>query len=259
MVEESAFISARHQLNEAGFPISAVTHEFGHYIHQQFIGEYLTADGQESELWKEYLQLRGNHTWSEGSWKDTTVENFAEDFRVLLGSPAAQKEAYAGGYGDPRSDNNISQALDAFIRRIITQTPKILLAYNNITLTTSGPVGKGMLTPANGLENLDTLITTSPQIKITGTLKPGAGFEPVLEAFDTATEGKKYDHDINLTKKLVNTKFTTDFKLPAPGKYQLVLGFLKQGTDTLIAYKIININYLSVAPAKPLPAKGQRG
>lgn len=95
-----------------------VAHELGHHIHMTFLGATYE---ENPKGWDEYMRIRGIPAWTAGgdvntqTWFRSTEETFAEDVRVLFGTPQAASEPHGTAYEDPRRDPVVAQRLRVFI------------------------------------------------------------------------------------------------------------------------------------------------
>ena len=222
-VEEAAIISAAHSEDVQEFE-TAIAHEVGHFLHQQYIGEY----SKENKLWQQYLDIRGKQ-WQNGGWQDSTVENFAEDFRVSCGGNAAVKP-YSGAFGMPGPSLKIT--LTKFFQKLPEKPNDLPLKFSSLFFNPDRDIEIMQL---NGFEHTNNLLVGDRRIKARGTFKSNIpGYEAVLYL-----KGENGYENFWPFKMLSENMFTIDIELPGPGKYSLIVGTKKD--KTIVTYQLFKV------------------
>ncbi|MHB8928409.1 MAG: S-layer homology domain-containing protein [Bacillota bacterium] len=133
-----------------------VTHEFGHHFQRLYIGQDDTP-----ATWQEYIFVRGLPGFQPAStssneadrdlWKRATIESFAEDFRLLMGSPQATARAPNTAYGDVRNNPQTAGAMRSYLTRLQTDRAPTdrssALGFGIIGALTAIPRGLGSQEP----------------------------------------------------------------------------------------------------------------
>ncbi|MEN6350187.1 MAG: carboxypeptidase regulatory-like domain-containing protein [Syntrophomonas sp.] len=218
-VEEAAFISAAHSNNIKEVE-KAIAHEAGHFLHHQFIGEYT----EQNELWKEYLNIRGE-TWQKGGWDESTTENFAEDFRIACGGTAADMP-HSGKYGTPGPE--LKAVLAKFFQGLPARVQPLPVEFDNLSLQVPSLAD---VKQVNGWEETAETLVYGRQLQVKGTAEvKDKDYEPVLYL-----TGDNYEKCWPLT----NGTFMQTVDLPGTGKYDLIAG-IKKG-ETIITCQLFKI------------------
>ncbi len=100
---------------------AVATHEFAHY----FACTHLQPFRNDASTWSGYVSARGLPGFereaasrASDAWRRSTSEAFAEDFRVLMGSPAAAADPPETAFGDPREMADLAQTLRAYYQQL---------------------------------------------------------------------------------------------------------------------------------------------
>ncbi|OPY56442.1 MAG: Cellulosome-anchoring protein precursor [Pelotomaculum sp. PtaU1.Bin035] len=222
-VEEASFISAVHSVNGQGAE-SAIAHEAGHFMHYRYIGNYSSQD----KRWRQYLELRGK-TWRQGSWADSTAENFAEDFRVSCGGEDAARPPHAGAYGPPGPA--LKSALAKYFQELAAEPDVIPAEYGKLYFH---PAPDVTALPVNGMENTNTVLAGGRRLEVRGTFNLNM---PEYEAV-IFTKGDACEVYQPL-KMLPEGVFAQEVTLPGAGVYDLVAGVMKD--KTIVTYQLVKV------------------
>ncbi|MEN6327789.1 MAG: S-layer homology domain-containing protein [Syntrophomonas sp.] len=221
-VDEAAFISAAHGKDTQGVE-KAITHEVGHFLHQQYMGEY----SPQNELWQHYLDLRGRQ-WQKGNWDSTTTENFAEDFRMSCGEAAAITP-HDGTYGTP--DPSIKKKLAEYFQALPANRVSLPLEFGYLGVYPGSQTASMQI---NGLERTNTILIDGQKLELRGIFKiNAAGYEAVAYL-----KGNDYENCFPL-KMLPEGIFALDIELPGSGSYDLIIG--TKNEKTIITYQLFKL------------------
>ncbi len=150
-----------------------VTHEFGHHFQRLYIGQEDTA-----ATWQEYISVRGLPGFQPSSsssneadrdlWKRATIESFAEDFRLIMGSPEATARAPSTAYGDLRNDPRVAAAMRSYLSRLQTDHPpasssSVSAVWSSSASSSSSPVPAPTPAPALGFGVIGGALTVIPR------------------------------------------------------------------------------------------------
>lgn len=235
-IEEASFIAATRDRDTAR---TSLVHEIGHYIHQQYLGEYR----QDNAKWAKYLKARGGKQWVDrGDWADTTVENFAEDFRILFGPETANVIPYRGAYGSPQTSPKTAERVGQFFIDVVLNKEMPGMDFREFGLYANDTL---LAIPLNGLtgEHSAVIGNWDSKLQVRGLCYlTGAGnAKPVAYLWND-----RYEKMQSLTMDRDGV-FTADFIIPGAGSYELILGTLAQ--DKVTVYKTIKIYCLPLESA----------
>lgn len=237
--EEKIFLSGVRD-RDSDFSLAAVlTHEVGHYLHQQFMGDYC----RNPELWEEYLLLREKKSFcGEGRWSDLTEENLAEDFKVLFGNSEAQKEGHRGSYGDPRLNPEKAASLKRFIKQLPEKEEPLPLALKGLVISEAGKESCGLqIAP---WQKEAAWLTFSSTVCFSGELEgppaAGAGVGLAVEKDSSLL----YALELNLEEEGGSRVFKRQVTFPYPGHYRLMVGAMDKGKNELTVYITVDAVYL---------------
>lgn len=105
--EVDIYISSPHKVNEIPLEVF-LTHELGHYIHFNYLGNY----EDNPDAWQEFLDIIGQDEYKDNDspYWERTDEIFAEYFRIVFGSAKAREGLdFMGSALNPADDEELSK------------------------------------------------------------------------------------------------------------------------------------------------------
>jgi hypothetical protein len=243
--EERTFISARGEDSADDYETAAtLVHEFGHYLHQQFIGNYAANPA----VWTDYLKIRGRDSFVEtGEWSELTEENFAEDFKMLYGQGLVLKEGHRGCFGDPRQLDSLASQLRHFISNVAERQSAKPLELEQLLLAEPGDAAASehrILATELGINFLDTLVLSEPNLMVRGRLSspPSNGSQFGIWLTGPGI-GESNPQPITLVSDGTGMIFNQTSRLPQKGRYFLMLGELNASKHRFVVYYHLELLY----------------
>ncbi|MGE5417638.1 MAG: S-layer homology domain-containing protein [Acidobacteriota bacterium] len=225
-----------------------VTHNVGHYLHQQFWGPYSTS----SLLWAQYTSLFDKSFANGPDWKMMPEENFAEYFRLIFGAVESKNTPYRGGYYAPKSYGWIDSGFEGMVKHIGFNEASAV--WNWTTLKINQTLPNGSMDYSVGPDYLGSgkIILSKPSFTFSGVSVPssanGINLIPVYKFYKDVNSDIKYKRFDMLTPLTQFNamsgalKYSATINLASPGIYYFEVGALK-GNDQYIKLCTIEVRY----------------
>jgi hypothetical protein len=202
---------------QPSFNTDTPQHEAGHILH------FRTMGSEGSDFWEQYLKLNSAQ-WDDGdAWAERTMENFAEQFKNVIGQPLT----YLTSYDNPRQSPELAQQLGNFFKQRLAAPPKGKHFESSVTYElgqVKRTANTRFFSPHAGM-----VITTSNEITWDFSFASALGL-PLTYTIEGTGDTKQ--------GTLLPGKSKRTMLLPGPGRYTIRVGI---GNESEVVHTILRV------------------